>query len=311
MKKKVFASAMAACTLLSMTACATNAADGIGAPTQEQVTESTDATGTSAEDNTDASVIDPENAGKFTYEGTYYGDRCCVKLSAGEGNKVNIKASWGGSYNECSEWTMAGIFDGASNTVTYSDCVKKDVKYSSETEVEKEDIIYTDGTGTLKFDASGETFTWDDRKENCAENLTFRIYREEDQVTAAPSDSSKDNSDYYTAFSAMDKDAIEKSAEFFRDKYLAEDWDALKAYIRYPVMINGAAVEDEESFVKIMKGKKISDESRKAMTKEDCKDMFFNGQGLCLGNGQVWLLDINYMTDKEPEIKVITIQGLE
>ena len=34
---------------------------------------------------------------------------------------------------------------------------------------------------------------------------------------------------------------------------------------------------------------------------EDCLDMFVNGQGICMGSGQVWLNDPNYMTDAEPQ----------
>ena len=70
------------------------------------------------------------------------------------------------------------------------------------------------------------------------------------------------------------------------------------------------AVENEAEYLKIMKGKKLSDDSRKVMEEETCKAMFYNGQGLCLGSGQVGLIDPAYMTDKTPEIKIKTIQGI-
>ena len=43
---------------------------------------------------------------------------------------------------------------------------------------------------------------------------------------------------------------------------------------------------------------------------ENLLDMFVNGQGLCMGSGQVWLNDPGYMTDKEPELKIIAISGI-
>ena len=60
-----------------------------------------------------------------------------------------------------------------------------------------------------------------------------------------------------------------------------------------------------------MKDKKVNPDDRKAMEDEDCHDMFFNGQGLCLGSGEVWLLDTSYFTDKTPEIKIISINGVK
>jgi hypothetical protein len=109
----------------------------------------------------------------------------------------------------------------------------------------------------------------------------------------------------------MSKSEIEQTADSIRKAYLDEDWESLKSLIAYPVMINGTAIENEEKFLKVMKNKKISSDSRKAMEEEDCRDMFYNGQGLCLGSGQVWLIDPSYMTDETPVIKIKTIQGLK
>ena len=41
-----------------------------------------------------------------------------------------------------------------------------------------------------------------------------------------------------------------------------------------------------------------------------CLDMFVNGQGICMGSGQVWLNDPNYMTDAEPQLQIIAISGI-
>jgi hypothetical protein len=38
--------------------------------------------------------------------------------------------------------------------------------------------------------------------------------------------------------------------------------------------------------------------------------MFVNGQGICMGSGQVWLNDPNYMTDAEPQLQIIAINGI-
>jgi hypothetical protein len=45
------------------------------------------------------------------------------------------------------------------------------------------------------------------------------------------------------------------------------------------------------------------------MLEEDCLDMFVNGQGICMGSGQIWLNDY-YMTDVEPTLQIIAVNGI-
>ena len=85
----------------------------------------------------------------------------------------------------------------------------------------------------------------------------------------------------------------------------------MKKYIKFPVIINGAWVDDEKTYDKVIKGKKVIAESRQAIEEENCHDMFYNGQGICLGSGQIWLNDYSYMKDKAPELRVKTIQGID
>ena len=59
-----------------------------------------------------------------------------------------------------------------------------------------------------------------------------------------------------------------------------------------------------------MLDKTIDESDRQAMDEESTLDMFANGQGICMGSGQVWLNDPNYMTDKAPELKIIAISGI-
>lgn len=310
MKTKIIASVLTACTLMSMTACTSNQVVTGLSDNSESQTESTDASISSAEGDADIAVSDSASTG-FPYSGTYYADRCCIELKAAGQNKVSINVGWGSSYKDCTEWTMTGDYDKEANLITYTDCVMKNVTYADANTVEKEDTVYTDGTGTLIFNSTGESFTWTDKKDNVAEGMIFKIYTDEPATSdSAPADAASDEN-YYTAFSAMSKAGIEENADKIRKLYLAEDWEGMKTMIQYPVMINGASVENEADYLKIMKGKKVSADSRKAMEEETCKNMFYNGQGLCMGSGQVWLLDPSYMTDNTPEIKIKTIQGIE
>jgi len=295
-----------------MTACASTNIAGGASGTLDKDTEKADVEGSDSifggvtSDLSDVSITQPE---EFSFEGTYYSDKCHITFSKGTDKTVNVKIGWAGSYNESYVWTMSGEYDSESYCIQYENCTKKDVVYKAENEVEKEETLYTDGTGTFLFSLSGDSVTWTDKKEDVAQGRIFSLYKEE--AGDQSDDSATGDADYYQAFSAMNKSEIEETADKIRKAYLAEDWDSLKELVTYPVMINGAAVENEETFVKVMKNKKISADSRKAMEEENCRDMFYNGQGLCLGSGQVWLIDPSYMTDETPVIKIKTIQGLQ
>ena len=63
-------------------------------------------------------------------------------------------------------------------------------------------------------------------------------------------------------------------------------------------------------YLEYMEDKTVHESDRQAMMGEDLLDMFVNGQGICMGSGQVWLNDPNYMTDQEPELQIIAISGI-
>ena len=81
--------------------------------------------------------------------------------------------------------------------------------------------------------------------------------------------------------------------------------------IRYPITINGTELSDSEAFLEFMKDKTVCESDRNAMMDEDLLDMFVNGEGICMGSGQIWLNDLNYMTDEDPQLQIIAISGIE
>ena len=318
MKKKLISAVLSACTLLSMTACATSATAGASDDNGNTKTQESELP--VSEDNlmTDVSLSAPGEP--FKFEGKYYSDRCYISFEKGEGDKVNIKAGWSGSYNEAEEWTMTGTYDSASYCIEYTDCVKKDVVYKAADEVEKEDTIYSDGTGTFLFSISGDSVTWTDKKEDVANGKIFQLDKDsstavaEEKNTAADKDANPaadaGDKDFYRVFTYMDKASVEKIAAEVRELYLAEDWEGIKKYVKYPVNVCGVTAENEAEFDKAIKGKKVTAEDRKAMEDENCKDMFSNSHGLCFGSGEIWMQDSSALTDQDPEIHIITISGI-
>ena len=91
---------------------------------------------------------------------------------------------------------------------------------------------------------------------------------------------------------------------------LDENWYAMADMICYPIAINGTELADADAFLNYMKDKTVHESDRQAMMDEDRLDMFVNGQGICMGSGQVWLNGPNYMTDAEPQLQIIAISGI-
>ena len=117
--------------------------------------------------------------------------------------------------------------------------------------------------------------------------------------------------DHYAGVTAMDKFKIETEVGFaVRTAYLEENWYALADMIRYPITINETELADTDAFLEYMKDKTVYESDHEAMLEEDLLDMFVNGQGICMGSGQIWLNDPHYMTDEEPELKIIAISGI-
>ena len=129
-----------------------------------------------------------------------------------------------------------------------------------------------------------------------------------EQPAAAP----VEDDGYYTAFSAMPKGDLEAYAAQVKQEYLSHDWAAISTKIRYPITMfyDNVVCNNADEFLSYMQGKTVHVSDMEAMAEETCRDMFFNGQGLCLGSGEVWILDLSYMEDREPELVIITLNGI-
>jgi hypothetical protein len=38
--------------------------------------------------------------------------------------------------------------------------------------------------------------------------------------------------------------------------------------------------------------------------------MFFNGQGICFADGEIWMNDIHYMTEEPPVLEIVAVSGI-
>ena len=116
---------------------------------------------------------EPEPNPIMNFVGNYGADRAVVHVEPLGDDKGKITVEWSSSAAEGSVWTMTGPFDPKSLTLQYKDGTKVDYVYD-ESGKRTETTVYTDGTGTFTFkDATDLTLTWDDKKENVAQGMTF------------------------------------------------------------------------------------------------------------------------------------------
>ena len=98
--------------------------------------------------------------------------------------------------------------------------------------------------------------------------------------------------DYYAAATGMEASEVEAFAKTVRHNILEENWKALSEKIRYPISIQEQKVEDPWSFSEWMKDISLGEDFMKAVSSESCTGLFCNWQGICMGDGQVWINEV-------------------
>ena len=95
-------------------------------------------------------------------------------IEAGGGHDARVSVAWGNSTGKRSEWTMSGPFDEKTLTITYSNCVRKDLVFNENGDIESETTAYENGTGTITFQEGENTsLVWKDDQDHMADNAVF------------------------------------------------------------------------------------------------------------------------------------------
>lgn len=155
----------------------------------------------------------------------------------------------------------------------------------------------------VKWTMNGEDYSTD-------EEITVEITESAEFVAVFEWTPEAEDTDYYSSVTAMGKEEVEALSAFLREAYLAADWEAIADYIRFPVTVSGTEINSADEFLAFMQDKTVSDSDRSALQDESCHDMFFNGIGICLGSGQIWLCDPNYLTEEPPVLEIIGLNGI-
>ena len=251
--------------------------------------------GSEAEEAAPAEAADDGQNPIMNFVGTYASGRAAILVEADGADGAKLTVTWGSSASEHSEWVMSGKFDPDTLTVEYSDCVRKDIEFAEDGSVKSETVVYEKGSGTVSFDAENGSLRWKDAEEHVADDMVF--------VNATVEAD-------YSGVTAMSTADVELFAGMVRTAYINADWETIAEHVRYPITVDGTELADAASLVAFLSERTVTDADQEAMVNETCYNMFFNGQGICLGDGEIWLADPNYGTDAAPELQIIAISGV-
>lgn len=248
----------------------------------------------------------------MNFVGVYGAGKGSILVEAEGERGAKITVTWANGAAEKSQWSMSGEFDEETLSVAYSNCTKTDLVFTDDVSDPVETVVYTDGTGRIVFAGERYALSWEDDQEHIADGTAFLGGQQPaEEPEQAENAAAEEDPDYYSPVTAMEKSEVERLAAAVREAYLAEDWAAIAGMIRYPInMYPDVKVNNAEEFLAYMNGKTVHESDRAVMEAESCRNMFFNGQGICFGDGEIWMNDIHYMTDEPPVLEIVAVSGI-
>ncbi|MBR3059742.1 MAG: S-layer homology domain-containing protein [Oscillospiraceae bacterium] len=122
-------------------------------------------------------IVKPEEDGQnpvMNFVGEYQSDRASAMVECGEGSSAIIHIHWGGSAWDSAEWVIVGELDTETLTISYTGAIKTFVTRNDQGIIEKEEVAYEDGTGTIVFNEDG-TFTWHEDQSEYGQDMVFEF----------------------------------------------------------------------------------------------------------------------------------------
>ena len=118
----------------------------------------------------------------------------------------------------------------------------------------------------------------------------------------------------YAANTTASKAEVKSFVEGVKADIEKSSWESLADKIEYPVSINpDKTANNKDEFISLMNDSKVSQSFLDEISSADLGNLFSNGQGLMVGDGCIWLRDINFDGIDQvasPEFKVISFNGM-
>ena len=118
----------------------------------------------------------------------------------------------------------------------------------------------------------------------------------------------------YAAVTTAADDKVEAYATQVQNAIIAYDWSQLGDMINFPISIDGNQVSNKDELINLLNDHIISPDFISAVGQPDVpKNLFANGQGICMADGNVWFYDTNFdgiNQNGDPNFKILAINGI-
>ena len=133
-----------------------------------------------------------------------------------------------------------------------------------------------------------------------------------EETTEATTEAAGENS--YAAATMASDDVVKAYATQVQNAVIAYDWSQFGDMIQYPITIDGNTVNNKDELVNLFNSHTISTDFVSAVGQPDVPDnLFANGQGICLADGNIWITDQSFdgiSENGDPSFKVFAINGI-
>ena len=166
-------------------------------------------------------------------------------------------------------------------------------------------------SATVQADATEETADTTEEAATTEETPTTEQVSATEEVEVSDEGATEEQtdgaSDYYAVCTSYSKEELEAFAQKVKDYILNKDWESLAGTVSYPITVGDATCSNAEDFKKLAFDEIFTDNFYTALENESCKDMFCNYEGIMLGDGQVWIVEVLEGTEEPGELMVIEL----
>lgn len=124
------------------------------------------------------------------------------------------------------------------------------------------------------------------------------------QPVQVPSTASQTASGDYSLVTDIPAEEVEAFAQEIRKNIWEDNWELFASQVHYPIEIQDKTIENEGGLTGLLLRNTVSSDFLEEVRKESCNQMFCNWQGICMGNGRIWINEVDGV------LKITAINGM-
>lgn len=111
--------------------------------------------------------------------------------------------------------------------------------------------------------------------------------------------------DFYSVATSKSKEEVEEFAKKVKKLFLEHKWSNLAEMMVYPIEIGGVTYSANPDIIRAGFNDIYKEAFMEALEAEDCESMYCDSNGIRLGNGEVWIADVDWNGSRQ--LKIVAI----